>query len=366
MTYNTDELKQLKDLWQAAEAETGELQFPILNGPQFPLGAVPIPISSTARQKASRMAALCRNAERRETMQRNLLATIAVHDYLSLQGYLPDLGASDSWNPILGRTGEVADLAVSQIGRFECCAIKPGQLSCSVPAEGQFGRSGYVMVELDGEEHWGWLLGFIPSGDEVETIECLNREELQSMDEFGHYLHQFFEDALVPELPVSTLRSLEEFPEYLNQSKKPTKIWVHLGQWLDNQIEEGWQELEALFNPEQLISAYEMRSTFLIRGKVIRLETELMQQTIALVIMLNPRSEKDTNIIVEIRPHKNQLYLPGMLQVKVLDEQKKAVMEAIASNANQNIQFDFNVVSGERFGVQMLLGEASVTEEFVV
>jgi Protein of unknown function (DUF1822) len=192
MTYNTDELNQLKALWEAAEAETGDLQFPIPDGPQFPLGAVPIPISSTARQKARRMAELCSDAERRETMQRNLLATIAVHDYLSLQGYLPDLGASDSWNPILSQTGDIADLVVSQVGRFECCAIKPGQLSCSVPAEGQFGRSGYVAVEMDTKERWGWLLGFVPSGDESKLIEILNREELQSMDEFGHHLHRLW------------------------------------------------------------------------------------------------------------------------------------------------------------------------------
>jgi Protein of unknown function (DUF1822) len=192
MTYNINELNQLKELWQAAEVEAVELQSPVSDGPQFPLGAVPIPISSTARQNARRMAELCRDAECRETMQRNLLATIAVHDYLNLQGYLPDLGASDSWNPILGRTGEVADLVVSQVGRFECCAIKPGQSSCPVPSEGQFGRSGYVAVEMDAEERWGWLLGFIPSGDESAPIEILNRRELQSMDEFGHHLYRLW------------------------------------------------------------------------------------------------------------------------------------------------------------------------------
>ena len=190
--YDSDDLNQLKTCWKAVEAEVVELQFPIPNGPQFPLGAVPIPISSTARQKAERMAGLCRNSARSETMRRNLLATIAVHDYLSFQGYLPDLGASDCWNPILGRTGEVADLVVSQIGRFECCVMEPSQSSCPVPSEGQFGRSGYVAVEIDVEERWGWLLGFRPSEDEINAIETLNREKLESMDDFGHFLHRFW------------------------------------------------------------------------------------------------------------------------------------------------------------------------------
>jgi Protein of unknown function (DUF1822) len=192
MTYNTDDLKRLKEIWQAAEAQAVELQSPVPDGPQFPLGAVPIPISSTARQKAAGMANLCRNADLKEIMRRNLLAMIAVHNYLRLQGYLPDLRASDCWNPILGRTGEVADLVVSQVGRFECCAIKPGQSSCPVPSEGQFGRSGYVAVEMDAEERWGWLLGFLPTGEESNPIKTLNRNELQSMDEFGYLLHRLW------------------------------------------------------------------------------------------------------------------------------------------------------------------------------
>lgn len=192
MTYNNNDLNELNNPWDVNEEEKSEFQFSMTDGPQFPQGAVPIPISSEMRQKASRVANLCLNTDRREILRRNLLATIAVHDYLSLQGYLPDLGASDCWNPILGRTGEVADLVVSQVGRFECCEIEPGESSCSVPMEGQFGRSGYVAVELDAEERWGWLLGFMPSGNEVDPVEILNRESLHSMDEFGYLLHRLW------------------------------------------------------------------------------------------------------------------------------------------------------------------------------
>ena len=192
MNYNTNDLSELKNFWKAVEKENMELQFPIPDRPAFPLDAVPIPISNTARQKATGMAELCRHAERKHTMRRNLLATIVVHDYLRLQGYLPDLAASDCWNPILGRTGEVADLVVSQVGRIECCAIEPGQSHCDVPIDGRFGRSGYVVVEMDAEERWGWLLGFIPGGDEINAIEILNRNQLQSMDDFGYLLHRLW------------------------------------------------------------------------------------------------------------------------------------------------------------------------------
>jgi hypothetical protein len=91
-----------------------------------------------------------------------------------------------------------------------------------------------------------------------------------------------------------------------------------------------------------------------------------MEQTIVLVVKLNPKSENDTNIIVEVSPQSGQLYLPATLQVRVLNERKKSVMEAIASSTNQNIQFDFDVTAGEQFGIQISLGDASVTEEFVM
>lgn len=454
MTYNSDDLDQLKTLWKTVETEPMGLQLPIPSKPQFPLSAVPIPISSTARQKAARMTDLCLHANRKETMQRNLLATIAVHDYLKLQGYLPDLAASDSWNPILGRTGEVADLVVSQVGQFECCAMEPDRLTCPVPSEGQFGRTGYVAVEIDAQGHWGWLLGFIPGGDKVNPIETLNRGELHSMDEFGHHLHRLWllwtivQEGSEPwdvELRAEMVALLERNYRTLSAAQRPmraaaemTQLWgeevvgkrqlagasregdisaahelrhylrevfdqlddalameketddgrlVNLGQWLnnrieesrinleeltpafrwlDNQVKEGWQKLEALFSPEELTPAFMMRSTFVERGKLIRLTTEVIQQTIVLVVKLNPKSEKDTNIIVKVCPQSGQLYLPETLQVRVLDDKQKAVMEAIASSTNQDIQFDFDVAPGEHFSVQMVLEGIGVTEEFVI
>jgi hypothetical protein len=108
------------------------------------------------------------------------------------------------------------------------------------------------------------------------------------------------------------------------------------------------------------------RSPFTERGKLIRLATEITQRTIVLIVRLKPKSEQDINIIVEVRPCVDQRYLPENLQVRVLDDQQRSAMEAVASKTNQNIQFDFDVVSGERFSMQMTLGRTSVTEEFIM
>lgn len=355
MTFNnSDDL----NLGGTVKAEEMKLQYPIPNRPESPLGVVPIPISSTARQQAALMAELCRNTDRKQIMRRNLLATIAVHDYLKLQGYLPDLKASDCWNPILGRTGEVSDLMVSQVGRIECCAIEPGESNCAVPADGQFDRSGYVAVEMDTEERWGWLLGFIPGGNEVNAIETLKRKNLQSMDEFGDHLYQlsWLKDARI------VIDLGRWFKESQNSEDELRSVMRNPG----TQINGGWQHPETFFSYEELTPAFRTRNNFVKRGKLIRLETEVMQQNVVLVMNLESLSEQDTNIILEVLPPSGHRYLPKDLHVRVIDDQQKAVMEATASGTNQNIQFNFNVIAGEHFSTQLILGEASVTEEFVV
>jgi Protein of unknown function (DUF1822) len=289
MTHNNNDLNQLKTLWQEAEKEVMDLQLSIPEGPQFPQGAVPIPISNTAREKADRMAALCPKADRREIMRRNLLATIAVHDYLSLQGYLPDLRASDCWNPILGRTGEVADLVVSQVGRFECCAIDPGKPSCSVPPEGQFGRSGYVAVEMDAEERWGWLLGFMPSGDGVDPIETLNRESLHSMDEFGYLLHRLWllwnivQEGAEPwavELRSEMVTLLERIYRTRTSVERPMRAAAEMTQlWKDELAGAGQRELAGTTSregnsPEQPELRQFLRGIFDRLDNVLTMEEE--------------------------------------------------------------------------------------------
>lgn len=223
MTYNDDELKRLQAEWEAeAGVDLDEVEIP--EAPVAPVDAVPMPIPDQARQMAEQFAAEQPTSEKAEQVRRNLLAVIALRDYLQFQGYVPDLAASDCWNPILRRLDDIADLVVSNVGRFECRAFAPGQEFCPLPGGVQYGRVGYVAVELDAELRWAWLLGFVPSveadtklrsnvvdrGDKRDTgdtgekilstnatsyenpVEGLRRSELLSMDEFGNHLRRLW------------------------------------------------------------------------------------------------------------------------------------------------------------------------------
>lgn len=293
-----------------------------------------VPLSFDAHALAEKLSRRQSKPQKAKQVYLNTLAVWAVDFYLRCLGIETEVEKSDSRNSIYLEFIDVADLWVKSIGRLECRPILPESSVMEIPLEAREDRVGYVAVRLDRSLKQATLLGFTPN--------------------------------TVAELPLSQLDSLDEFLEFLSRVRPISPMPIDLTQWLHDCIEEGWQKLETLFSLEQQIPAFRTRSTLVERGKLIHLATQVKEETIVLVVKVDPQSENDINIIVEVRPASGRVYLPEALKAIVLDERRKAVMEAIASGTNRNIQFDFNVLSGERFSIQMILGVTSATEEFIV
>lgn len=323
-----------------------------------------VPLSFEAHSLAEQFRRQQSSPQKAKQVYLNTLAVYAVDFYLRCLGIETEVNKSASRNLLYLKFMNVADLWVKSIGRLECCPVLPESTVMQIPVEVREERVGYVAVQFERSLKQATLVGFTPNA--------------------------------VAELPLSQLRAIIDFPEYLNQLQEKSRISVNLRRWLDS-IKEGVQNLEVQLSPyelkpnfrilgnffekswqspEELMPAYRQRSLdeftlassersgFVERGKKIWLATQVTEQTIILIVRLNPQSEKDTNIIVEVWPQSGQLYLPETLQMKILDEQQTAVMQATASSTNQNIRFDFNAESGERFSIQMTLGETSVIEAF--
>jgi hypothetical protein len=303
----------------------------IMNALKEPL-TFTVPLSFEAHGLADRFRLQQSGSQKAKQVYLNTLAVYAVDFYLQCLGIETEANNSDSRNPVCLKFMDVADLPVKAIGRLECRPVLHDSTVMQVPIEVREDRVGYVAVQFERSLKQATILGFTSN--------------------------------VVAELPLSQLKSLEEFPEFLSQLRQPAKIRVNLRQWLNDYIEAGWQKLETLFSPEELILEDAMRSSLIERGKQICLATQVTKQTIVLIVRLNSQSENDTNIIVEVRPQSGQLYLPDTLQVTILDQHQTAVMQATASSTNKNILFDFNAEPKERFGVQMILGETTVTENF--
>jgi hypothetical protein len=137
---------------------------------------------------------------------------------------------------------------------------------------------------------------------------------------------------------------------------------INLSQWFQNQVEVGWQAVEALLDPAQLALSMRNRS-MATRGKLLDLESKL-EEPIALLIGVMPTEPSQANVRVTVCPTVEQTGLPLDLEVMILDEQGVAVMQA-QSRGTDMIQLNFGVVLGERFSVKVVLDSLNVMESFV-
>lgn len=292
-----------------------------------------VPLTLLAHQFAQQFYQQQSNLQKAKQVYLNALAVYAVDFYLKCLGIETDIQASDSWNPAIQTLANTADLEVKDLGKLECRPVLPDAEFCQVPPEVWFNRIGYVAVRCDRALTQATLLGFVPT---------VNQEEF----------------------PLSELKSLEDLLEHLDKLKQPRKEEVVLSQWLHNVFEAGWEAVELLFGPSQAELAFNFRTPIgVTRGKWLSLER--WGEEVALCVELMPETSSKMKISVEVYPKNSQSYLPTNLQLMILDENKEAVMQAVAKST-QTIQLKFRGEPGERFSVKVALGEISVTESFLV
>lgn len=325
--------------------------------------ALPLPITEAARRSAQQFADQQPSPQKAEQVYHNTLAVYVVNHYLQLMGIDTDLEASDSWNSVVRLCVDTSDLEVVGVGRLECRSVRSPESTCRIPPECQ-DRIGYMVVQIDQSLREATLLGF------AQTV-------------------------LRDELPLSQLRPLEDFLEYLSQLQKSTaaqsitrsKTLVNLGQWLRNLSATGWQTVETLLGVTETDLALSFRSADNFRrldsdpsetgvrlAKLIDLGIQLAGQPVALVVELRPEVDPlrltpdrpKTGIRLQVHPTGHQTFLPPNLQLVVLDESAAIFLEARARNADNYIQLQFSGEPGEHFSVKVALDNQSVVEDFVI
>ncbi len=80
---------------------------------------------------------------------------------------------------------------------------------------------------------------------------------------------------------------------------------------------------------------------------------------------LTPTTPSEMNISVELYPTQAYSHLPEGLQLIILDQTGKSVMQAEAGGS-EKLLFKFSGESGEQFSIKIVLREISVTETFVI
>lgn len=318
--------------------------------------ALPLPITCAARREAQEFANQQPTAQKAEQVRLNTLAVHAVNDYLQLMGVPTDISLGDSWQPTARLCANVADLEITEIGRLECRPVQMHQQSCYIPPEVWSDRIGYVVVQIDESSLEATVLGFTQTAAREE----LPLSQLQPIEDLIDRLHQ----------PQTFQATVTEPPADYTK--------VDLSQWINNIFDTGWQTLETLFNSAEPELSFAFRSadsavldeelsdTSIKRAKLIDLGMQLVGNSVALIVELTPQSHNRRHVLLQVHPTGNQIYLPPLLQLTVLDEFGLVFLEAQARSADNYIQLQFNGLPGEQFSVKVALGDASIMEDFMI
>jgi Protein of unknown function (DUF1822) len=301
--------------------------------------ALRLPIASQSIALADRFSQQQPTPEKRAQVSLNTLAVCAINDYLQMMGFETNLTAGDSWNPLARMCADTADLEVTGIGKLECRPVNPGDIEYSIPPEVWLDRVGYMFVQIDPAAREATILGFIP-----QARASVRLSQLQSIEDFIDHLHEL---TIAP--PV-----------------------VQLYRWLadlNSAIETGWQTVESLFTTPEL--AFRSANSSQIpnsiqRGKVIDLGIQLQGHSIALIVELSPVADTERTQVRLRVTSTTQSYLLPNIQLIVTDESNQSFLEAQSRTTDNIIQLQFTGNPGEKFGAIVRLGEAEVSEQFVI
>lgn len=295
--------------------------------------------------------------QKQEQVYFNTLAVCAVKDYMEMMDIPTDLNGSDSWSSAMRLYTDAADLKLTELGYLECRPLKSekSEKFCQIPLDIPDDRIGLVAVEIDPNRQQATLLGFrktVISGK-------LAIDKFQSIDK------------LLLHLDCLELR----------------KRSVQLRQWLHNIFEAGWQSVAEVLEPQEQSFAFRS-SAAVARGKTIHLPADISEtasetvqyfrgtatldrgvrentQSVALLVAIEPITDAEINVKVQVHPAAGADSLPLHLTLKVIDGEGSTVMEACAGKGNGFMTLEFAADRGECFSVVVKLKEVSIAENFV-
>jgi hypothetical protein len=141
-----------------------------------------------------------------------------------------------------------------------------------------------------------------------------------------------------------------------------------LGEWLQGVFAEGWQSIEALLDPE-LGLAYNTRNPELgaAGGKLIDLEMQMGQQTLALIVNITQDEDDRFGVLVQLHPTGGERYLPATLSLKLLSKAGKVLQEVQARSQDNYIQLrPFKGEQHKCFSLEVGLRSMRLREDFVL
>ncbi len=179
------------------------------------------------------------------------------------------------------------------------------------------------------------------------------------------------------ELP-ETQELSNAYQQFLTLAPELGQIGVNLTQWFQDVFDSGWQTLESFLRSqeENLVFRFATANRYrsgepgtiekkVVLVKLIDFGGELKTP---LALMGNVELERNQrrDILFQLYPIGKDPYLPPGVKLIVLDETGEIFLKAQARNADNWIQLQFRGEALESFSVKIALGDASITEYFVI
>jgi hypothetical protein len=315
-------------------------------------------------QEAKKISAIANNEADKWQSYLNALALIGFEEWLSTR---------ISQQPIK----RDSNISYLKVGEFKVCLIatenildEEVKLAVDIIQRPELAAHFYVLLEVLEEQEEVIIRGFLRYDELVSyTIKIQSRDgfyrlPLEQFDpEPNHLLFysRFLEPTAIP-LPVATKTKAEENLVVVSLQETTTK----LSQWLQGVIDESWQAIDTLLNPEMNL-AFSTRSVEVAtkRGKLIDLGIELNHQTVALLVNISEEAEEKISISIQLHPTGKEKYLPRNIKLSLLSKTGNILQEVEARGQDNYIQLKpFKGERGKRFSIQVSLDELSVRENF--
>ncbi|MGD1913991.1 MAG: DUF1822 family protein [Rivularia sp. (in: cyanobacteria)] len=321
----------------------------------------------------------------------NTLALLAFESWLS-DGISPGEGVGKPSQGIFRDISAIVTAGNLKVDEFKFCTIATEHLLdeiVNIPQEvidnPELAAHFYVLLEVLEEEEEVVIKGFLPHNQLVEIKSNLKQPisdgyyqlPLSLFDlEPNHLLsyHRYVEASefalpvVESSLPVAE-NKVTQVSESLSKVVRTTT--TKLSQWLQGVIDEGWQTIDSLSNPE-LNLAFSTRSvdTGIKKAKILDLGIDVDSKKVALLLNISPdkqnnHSQDKISVLAQLYPIAEERFLPHNTKLTLLSKTGKSLQEVTSRIQDNYIQLKpFKGEPGKKFSIQINLEDVSLNEYF--
>ena len=286
--------------------------------------------------------------------------------------------------PIQREVNQVNGAGYLQVGGFKLCLLATEQVLdevVNIPSPAlerpELAAHFYVVLEVLEEQEQAIVRGFLrhdelmsnyPSAGSSALENEIYSLPLAALDAEINHLVMCARYATPSAIPLPMAAPPAEATRDL-KAELAAELAIartRLSNWLQGTLEQGWQAIDTLINPEaNLALSIRHAPSGAKGGKLINFEMQLGTQTVALIVTVVPEDEGKLGIGIQVLPVGGTSILPPQLKLSLLSRTDE-VRQEVQSRAQDNyIQLKpFKGKLGTNFSIEVSLNGIKVKETF--